>query len=114
VLQSIAREYQWPDYKPTKQREVRKLDPGLLKTYEGRYGDERSPMTVRAEGPRLFLEGPGVGRLELLAEANDSFVGSRLPLHVGFRKVVAGRPSVMEIESGPSRQEVLRITDRAQ
>jgi CubicO group peptidase (beta-lactamase class C family) len=111
VLQSIAREYRWPDYKPATQREVRKVDPELLKTYEGHYGAEGSQITVRADGHRLFLEARGVGRLDLLPEADGSFIGSRLPLRVAFKKVVAGRPSVLEVVSGSSRQEALRVDE---
>jgi CubicO group peptidase (beta-lactamase class C family) len=115
VVQSIAREYQWPDYKPTTQREVRAVDPELLKSYEGRYGSRGdSEITVRSEGRRLFLEGPGVGRLELFGEEGETFAASRLPLRVAFKKPVAGRPSVLEILSGSSRQEVPRAADRAE
>jgi hypothetical protein len=111
VLQSIAREYQWPDYKAITQREVRKVAPDVLKSFEGRYGSGASEMTVRSEGNRLFLDGRGMGRLELLAEEGNAFVGSRLPLRFAFKNIVRGRPSVLEVASGSSRQEVPRVAD---
>jgi hypothetical protein len=85
----------------------------VLKSYEGRYGREDSKITVRSEGRRLFIEGPGIGTLELFAEEADMFAGSRLPLRFAFRKPVAGRPSVLEIISGTSRQEAPRMDDGA-
>jgi CubicO group peptidase (beta-lactamase class C family) len=73
VLRAIAAEYEWPDYRP-REREISKVDPSIYEKYVGSY--ELAPgvvLTVTKEGDRLFSQGPGQPRSELLPESENSF-----------------------------------------
>jgi CubicO group peptidase (beta-lactamase class C family) len=100
VLQSIAREYGWPDYRPTRQREVVRVAAAVLRSYEGKYRAGRdATIDVRADGERLFAKLPGLGPVELFGEAEDRFFTSPGGMAVTF-VWAGGRAAAIKVGAG--------------
>ncbi|HEV8604636.1 MAG TPA: serine hydrolase [Tepidisphaeraceae bacterium] len=110
VLQSIAKEYQWPDYRPTRQREVLKVDAALLRSYEGRYrlnGD--TFLTIHIEDDRLFAKLPGMGTVELFAESKNTFFITIADIHYAFIQDAAGETTALTIRANRQEQTATRV-----
>lgn len=74
VLDSIAAEYEWPDYSIKGQTEAVPIPATALGSIPGEYELEPDfPVTVIADGGRLFLHIPTQGRTELYASSPTSF-----------------------------------------
>ena len=71
ILRSIAREYGWPDYKPT-ERTVAKVNPELFKTYAGEY-EVNGKVTITTENGKLYVQPPGGAKSELFASSETEF-----------------------------------------
>ena len=74
ILDSIATEYEWPDYPIKGQTASVSIPQGALDSIPGVYELEPDfPVTVVADGERLFLEIPTQGRTEMYASTPTSF-----------------------------------------
>jgi hypothetical protein len=73
ILDSIAREYQWPNYPQTKQQEIIALRPSIIPAAVGRYVGDEDVFDVFARGDRLFGRFPGAGEVEIHATEQDRF-----------------------------------------
>ena len=73
ILRGIAVEYGWPDYRP-QEKSVVKVDASLLESYAGKYQFSPGPLvTIAVETGRLFAQPGTEAKVEMLAEAADSF-----------------------------------------
>ncbi len=74
ILDSIAREYDWPDYTAKGQIEAVPIPAEALETIPGDYELEPDfAVSIIADNERLFFEIPTQGRTELYASSPDSF-----------------------------------------
>jgi CubicO group peptidase (beta-lactamase class C family) len=73
IAQAVARQYSWPDYPQSGQREFITLPAEELEAYVGQYKGDDLEVKVRVSGPHLYAYPQGQGRLELLAESADIF-----------------------------------------
>jgi CubicO group peptidase (beta-lactamase class C family) len=107
VLRSIAREYDWPAYRPVEKNVVR-VDPKILSTYTGRY--ELSPgrvVKVVLQGETLsVLDGPR--KIELYAEAENRFFETMNESLLAFIKGTDGKIAFLLING---QTQVRRIGD---
>jgi CubicO group peptidase (beta-lactamase class C family) len=110
VLQSIAKEYEWPDFTPTRQREVVRVDGAILRSYEGRYRLERDNLiSIQAEDDRLFAKFPGIGRVELYAESQTRFFITVADLHLDFVKGAGNDITSLTVRMSQQVQSATRL-----
>lgn len=73
VVRSVARVYDWPDYRP-ESRIVVHVDASTLSAYVGEYElNSDYVLTITREGEQLFAKGTGEPRVLLLAESETQF-----------------------------------------
>jgi CubicO group peptidase (beta-lactamase class C family) len=72
ILRAIAVEYGWVDYR-TRERAVVAVDPAVLQSYVGDYEFPGGPVVNVLLKDGKFMAGVGGDKVELLAEAPDSF-----------------------------------------
>jgi CubicO group peptidase (beta-lactamase class C family) len=110
VLQSIAKEYGWPGYSATQQREVVKVDPAVLRRFEGDYQVGRSSViSVKCEDERLFATLPGIGLAELFAESENTFFITAADLRFSFQGIDTGSAAALVISARGQSQTATRI-----
>ena len=110
VLDSVAREYGWPGHRPTPQREVVKVDPAVLRRYEGRYRVGEGPViAVRCEEDRLFATFPGLGSIELFAESETTFFITAADLRFSFSQAGTDGAPTLEVKAKGQSQTATRI-----
>jgi CubicO group peptidase (beta-lactamase class C family) len=73
LMQSIAREYQWPGYPQTGQQEVVPMPRSIMTAAIGRYAYEDDILEVFARDNRLFGRMPGAGEVEIFATGEDRY-----------------------------------------
>jgi CubicO group peptidase (beta-lactamase class C family) len=78
MLRSIAQEYNWNDYIPT--RTARDVDPGIYQKYIGDFVLEDAPLTIAAEGNGLYATLNG-WKLRLLAQTETTYFVNNDLLH---------------------------------
>ena len=79
ILDSIAAEYDWPDYSAKGQRETMPIPADALGSVPGEYELEPDfAVTVIADNGRLFLHIPTQGRTELYASSPTSFFNTAI------------------------------------
>ncbi len=71
IFRSIAREYGWPDFKPT-EREVAKVNPELFKAYIGEY-EVNGKVAITTENGKLYLQPPGQQKMELYPSSEAEY-----------------------------------------
>jgi CubicO group peptidase (beta-lactamase class C family) len=85
LIRSIAREYNWPDYLEP-ERVLAKVDPAVYLKYAGLYElDDGFKITLTAEDGRLWAQGQGQSKFELLPESEIKYfsnngIGHRIEL----------------------------------
>jgi hypothetical protein len=73
LLNAIAREYNWPDYLPP-ERVLAKVDPAVYQKYAGLYElDDGFKVTMTAAEGRLWAQGQGQSKFELLPESETKY-----------------------------------------
>jgi CubicO group peptidase (beta-lactamase class C family) len=73
LIRSIAREYNWPDYLEP-ERVLAKVDPAVYQKYAGLYElDDGFKITLTTEEGRLWAQGQGQSRFELLPESEIKY-----------------------------------------
>lgn len=71
ILRSIAREYGWPDYKPT-ERTLAKVNPEVLNAYVGDFS-VNGTIKITAENGKLYIQPPGQSKSELYPASETEF-----------------------------------------
>ena len=97
ILRAVAREYDWPAFKPVTKTVVA-VDPEALLPLEGRY--ELRPgfiLTIKAEGDRLFAD-DGQERVDLYPESETRFFDTVECHTIVFVKDAAGKVTHMLID----------------
>lgn len=73
LIRAIAREYNWPDFQP-QERVLAKVDPAIYPKYVGLYElDNGSRITMTTEEGRLWAQGPGGAKSEMLPESETKY-----------------------------------------
>jgi CubicO group peptidase (beta-lactamase class C family) len=72
VIRAIAREYSWPDYLQP-ERVLAKVDPAVFQKYVGVYDLDDFKITITAEEGRLWAQGQGQSRFEMLPESETKY-----------------------------------------
>jgi hypothetical protein len=105
ILDSIATEYGWPDYPVKGQTESVPIPQDALDSIPGVYELEPDfPVTVVADGERLFLQIPTQGLTEIYASTPTSFFITAVDWGpMTFVKDDSGEVTAMMI--GPSGQQ---------
>jgi hypothetical protein len=91
IVRAVAREYGWPDYKPT-EREAIKIDPESLKSFVGNY--LLAPgfgLKIELEGDHLAATLTGQPRIDLYPESEVKFFSTQMPIEVTFVKNASGK-----------------------
>jgi hypothetical protein len=74
------------------QRTAIKVDPKSFDAYVGRYQPNPAiTVTVSREGDKLMFDTPAGGKVELLAESENSFFSNALPVTISFVKDETGK-----------------------
>jgi CubicO group peptidase (beta-lactamase class C family) len=97
ILRAVAREYDWPSFKPVEKKIVA-VEPKALAALEGRY--ELRPgrfLDVKLEGGTLFV-GDAEGKFELFPESETRFFDMVEGHILFFVKGPDGRPTHMTID----------------
>lgn len=84
ILRGIAREYGWPDFKPTEHVAV-KVSSEVLKSYVGEY-EINGKVVVTIENGRLYLQPPNSEKEELLASSETEFFLTSQNVRLIFKK----------------------------
>ena len=110
ILRSIAREYGWPDYRPT-EKTVVPLEPALASQYAGRYDADGSPIAITREGQQLFLQTPPLGPtpLKLYPSGERSFFILEGDIDVTFTRDGDGRVASLEVRAMGSTARARRV-----
>ncbi|RZU39694.1 serine hydrolase [Edaphobacter modestus] len=100
VMQSIAAEYGWPDFKPVVRTEV-KLDRSVLEKYVGTY--ELGPkfsLTFTLEGDQLISQASGQPAVPVFAESETKFFTKMMNAEIDFVKDDKGEVTGMVLHQG--------------
>ena len=110
ILRAIAREYGWPDYRPT-EKTVIPIEPALAGQYTGRYDADGTPIAVTGEGRQLFLQTPPLGSTALKLYPSDerSFFILEGDIDVTFTRDGDGRVASLEIHAMGSTVRARRV-----
>lgn len=84
ILRSIAREYGWPDYKPT-ERAIAKVNPEVFKAYVGEYS-VNGTVKISTENGKLYLQPPGQPKAELFASSETEYFLATDNIRIVFLK----------------------------
>jgi CubicO group peptidase (beta-lactamase class C family) len=72
LIRAIAREYNWSDYLEP-ERVLAKVDPAVYQKYAGLYELEGFKITLTVEEGRLWAQGQGQSKFELLPESETNY-----------------------------------------
>jgi CubicO group peptidase (beta-lactamase class C family) len=108
LIRAVAREYNWPDFQP-QERVLAKVDPAVYQKYAGLYElDNGQKITMTAEEGRLWAQGPGGAKFEMLPESETKYfsdIGIVLSFELGEGDVAAA----VIIEQGGQTRRAKRI-----
>jgi CubicO group peptidase (beta-lactamase class C family) len=99
LIRAIAREYGWPNFLPL-ERVLAKVDPATYRKYAGLYQlDSGFKITMMAEDGRLWAQGQGQSRFELLPESETKYFSENGIVH-SFELGQSGEVAAVLIEQG--------------
>jgi CubicO group peptidase (beta-lactamase class C family) len=98
IFRSIAREYGWPDFKPT-ERTLARVNPEIFKVYAGEY-EVNGKVTVSVENGKLFLQPPGGPKMELYPSSETEFFAVTENIRIVFTKDEQGAVSGLTAHFG--------------
>jgi len=108
LLRGIAREYNWPDYLPP-ERVLAKVDPAVYQKYAGLYEfDNGFKITMTAEDGRLWAQGQGQSKFELLPESETIYFSDNDIVH-RFELGEGGAVTAAIIEQGGQTRRAKRV-----
>jgi len=108
IMQSIAAEYGWPDFKPVVRTEV-KLDRGVLEKYVGTY--ELTPkfsLTFSLEGDQLISQASQQQKIPVFAESETKFFTKMMNAEIEFVKDDKGDVTGMVLHQGGREMKGVR------
>jgi CubicO group peptidase (beta-lactamase class C family) len=100
--------------KPVEDRKAMNLDPATLDEYTGLYRfDETRSQSVFREGTKLFAQGTGGDRHEILAASRDDFFYRDLDPRIHFRRDAKGKVTGMDLQYsfGPADETGMKVDD---
>jgi hypothetical protein len=107
LIRAIAREYDWPDLIP-QERVLAKVDPAVYQKYAGLYELENgSKITMTAEEGRLWSQGPGGDKSEMLPESETKYF-SENGIVLSFELSEGGAAAAVIIELGGQTRRAKR------
>jgi CubicO group peptidase (beta-lactamase class C family) len=99
LIRAIAREYNWPDFQP-QERVLAKVDPAIYQKYAGLYElDNGSKITITAEEGRLWAQGPGGAKSEMLPESETKYFSDN-GIVLSFELGEGGAVAAVIVEQG--------------
>src|SRR5262249_15524951 len=99
LIRAIAREYNWPDFVP-QERVLAKVDTAVYQKYAGLYElDNGSKITLTAEEGRLWAQGPGGDKSEMLPESETKYFSDN-GIALRFERGEGGGVAAVIIELG--------------
>ncbi len=100
ILRSIAREYDWPDYRPA-EKTVVPINPATAVQYTGRYDIEGTSIAITRHGQQLFLQTAPMGPAPLKLYPSDerSFFVLEGDIDVTFVRDPDGRVTSLEVNA---------------
>ncbi len=99
LIRAIAREYNWPDFQP-QERVLAKVDPAIYQKYAGLYElDNGSKITMTTEEGRLWAQGPGGAKSEMLPESETKYFSDN-GIVLSFELGEGGAVAAVIIEQG--------------
>lgn len=101
IFRSIAREYGWPDYKPT-ERVVAKVNSEIFGAYVGEY-EVSGKVVISTEGGKLFFHPPGGGKDELFPSSEIEFFPTTQNIRLVFKKDGQGAVTGLAAHFGDGR-----------
>src|SRR5262245_644426 len=108
LIRSIAREYNWPDYLQP-ERVLAKVDPAVYQKYAGLYQlDDGFKITMMVEERRLWAQGQGQSKFELLPESETKYFSDNGIVH-GFELGEGGAVTAVIIEQGGQTLRAKRV-----
>jgi CubicO group peptidase (beta-lactamase class C family) len=108
LIRAIAREYNWPDFLPP-ERILAKVDPAVYQKYAGLYElDGGFKITMMVEEGRLWAQGQGQSRFELLPESETKYFSDSGILH-NFELGQEGDVAAVIIEQGGRTMRAKRL-----
>lgn len=108
LFRAVAREYNWPDYLQP-ERVLAKVDPTVYQKYAGLYElDDGFKITMTAEEGRLWAQGQGQSKFELLPESETKYFSDNGILH-RFELDERGAVSAVIIEQGGRTMRAKRV-----
>ena len=110
ILRAIAREYGWPDYRPT-EKTVVPIEPAIAGQYAGQYDAEGTPIAITRTGRQLLLQTPPLGPtpLKLYPSGERSFFILEGDIDVTFTRDGDGRAASLEIHAMGSTARARRV-----
>ncbi len=102
VLRGIAREYGWPDFKPT-ERTVVKVNPEIFKAYAGEYDTLNGKLTITVENNKLYFQPPGGQKTELYPSSETEYFIAVDNLRIVFVKDEQGVVTGLKAQLGAGR-----------
>lgn len=100
VMQSIAKEYGWPDFKAVVRTEV-KVDRSVLEKYVGTYElAPRFSLTFMLEGDQLVSQATGQSKVPVFPESETKFFTKVVNAEIEFVKDADGKVSSMVLHQG--------------
>ncbi len=108
LIRAIAREYNWPDFRPV-ERVLAKVDPAVYQKYAGVYElDNGFKITMTAEEGRLWAQGQGQSKFEMLPESETKFFSDN-GIVQSFELSADGAVAALIIEQGGQTTRAKRV-----
>jgi len=108
LIRAIAREYNWPDYLAP-ERVLAKVEPAVYQKYAGLYElDDGFKITMTAEDGRLWAQGQGQSKFELLPESETKYFSDNGIVH-RFELGEGGTVTAVFIEQGGQTMRAKRV-----
>jgi hypothetical protein len=100
VIQSIAAEYGWPDFRPVVRTSV-KVDPAVLAKYVGTYAlSDSFSITYTLEGDQLMTRATNQGKFPMFPESETKFFLKVVDAETAFFTNDKGEVTYMVLHQG--------------
>lgn len=111
LLNAVAAEYGWQDYKPEDRKNVTVAED-VLKTYAGEYqaADNGPRFIITLENDKLFIQQAGRAKIELFAENENTFYPMIPgPQRIVFAKNAAGAIEKLVVRQGANERFAIKV-----
>jgi CubicO group peptidase (beta-lactamase class C family) len=107
ILRSIAREYGWPDYKPT-ERTLAKVNPEMFSAYVGEFS-VNGTVRITTENGKLYVQPPGQPKSELYPSSETEYFLVTDNIRIAFVKDEQGAVNAVKVYFGNRAVDGKRI-----